>query len=516
MRPKYSTLPLSGIGDISDFRAVNNLPPPFLPFSNAGAEWTLPGTLSSSEIGGENDLYPAAYSFAVGPVGFGQFANVEDEDGNWLYNIPGDDVFRSKAYAYDTVSGTVVWSYRFDAAASSVTWQRTLTGDELGADTSPTSASQATIYGSDDDGDTVVKGNVTLSLKVGFEYLDETLENYFSQARPWKVWLATHAANLIDDGLATRSHSHGGRRCIVSGAELYAALTLRGNDIDEQGTPETGDDVIERFGYEQPFHAITQIVRRRNMPSLRDIDTGDGTGSAGDSYGVGIYRFGNAERKLLEVIQKKKWEDPHGLYDRLTPEALAVVGRGYAPDARLSGILPADPISGVDNTAEAVFASCDGMSYRLTIEAGNVTGGPGGDFTVLSTRTVTVPPGSGVAFSYSAHIAGATTVRVSKLEVLIAEVYEEVPIIEGTPVVLLRYPYPANVTGGTFSSTPGAGCRVLVVLRRRTGSRWGYGEYTQNGVGSYGDYDSVPYFAEQLTTLDFATDASGLNSVEGG
>jgi hypothetical protein len=46
---------------------------------------------------------------------------------------------------------------------------------------------------------------------------------------------------------------------------------------------------------------------------------------------------------------------------------------------------------------------------------------------------------------------------------------------------------------------------VLVLLRRRTGERWGYGEYNQAGVGSYGDFEDVPYFATQLTTIDFST-----------
>jgi hypothetical protein len=488
---------------------VATLSPAFMSFSNDGCRWKLPGAVVDYAY----PAYPAAYSFLVEPIGVGQFTTARDELWNPLYNIHGDEIFRRLDYADDTNSGTIVWSYRFDAAASSVTTLRTVTGVDGPPSSSPTSATQATIWGDDDDGDPVVKGNVTLSLKSDFEYLDETLETYFSQARAWKIWYSANDADLIDAGLATRSHSPGGPRCIVSGAEIYTVLGLRGNDIDERGTPETEDDVIERYGYDAPFRAVTQIVRRRNAPSLTDL--GDGSGTDTES-GVGIYRFGNAERKLLEPIGSRKWKDPSGIYDRRTPEALAAVGHGYLRDALLDGILPPDPTHGIDITAEALFASRDGRSYRLTIEAGNVPAGPGGGFTVLDTRLVTVPHGSGVVFSYSAYIAGASKVRVGKLEVLVEGIYEEVPILPGTPGLAPEHlPY-QTLTGGTISSTPVLACRVLVVLRRRTGERWGYGEYTQNGVGSYGDYDAVPYFSEQLTNLDFATDPAGIGSVDVG
>ena len=313
-----------------------------------------------------------------------------------------------------------------------------------------TSATQKTYEGTNLSGNRVTLGSQTKSSPVTVSYLGGKVDSYLAKPKE------SFRDKVNGGGIAAAGTSASGSGY---GANVFGVkIRERGYLGTDRDATVDGKKVVLVQGYKKPFKAEVSLVTRANAPRVRDLQTGT------TSSGLGVFTKGVSRWLLGGRIGVKKWRDALGTYARGGTSTF--IDMGYARG--FDRIIPQNPSGYYDVTGMASFLSADGGEYRIKVEAGRLDSGGRVEFVSKKSHTINVPAdGSGTLFygAYAKWMEGVNSVRITRVQVK----------KENGGYETIEIPFGGKDAYGTLvSDSPYSGVRVLAVVQRREGQRWGH------------------------------------------
>lgn len=382
-------------------------------------------------------------------------------------------------------SGSRTRNYVFDTENNQVRVETTVVGrptiGNIWPD-SPTTATQGTT-GNDPPDHT----EITLSEPVGKAWLEGKLSEWMSQSEEFRDVTGSGLGmySYIGQG-ATKTESDG-YLATVGGGHLMALPTTFG------GTPYgmTGD---EGEFWNGKFSAWVQTVRRKNEPIVHREESKNRYSDINMRVGLSIYRQGYAEVELSEPVSS--WRDDYGIFndgEELDDAPLWASG-GWDIDYLLSYI-------GEGKGHELTLVSRTGHQYRVTIEAGTEEWNEEeSQWSTISTHVLTTNPQS-LRVDYEFPDPGQwASLRVARIEKFADDKWQIVSDVE-------HGDWPASKIG----ATPCGDFLLLALIRKRSGSKWGFYEFDAPWTARYRKKTFRMHLSPGTVELDEGACGGGLS-----